>query len=276
MMRLGRITGCFALVFVAMAGCALDGEEVGKGAGNLDGDDDASTGAACGGPLDVVCPSGSYCGHEPGTCADATHIGSCTPTPAGCPDIWAPVCGCDGVTYGNDCDAAAAGASVLHDGSCEEPPMACGGPLDVVCPEGEYCATPRGMCSEIGECQPLGDILCPENYDPVCGCDGTTYSNECFATAAGVSVDHCGACEEVETCGGFTGEQCDDASEYCLYPEGTCGDADLQGTCETRPLGCPDNWDPVCGCDGVTYSNRCDAAAAGVSIAAQGACPAVD
>jgi hypothetical protein len=44
--------------------------------------------------------------------------GTCTLKPGNCQAIYAPVCGCDEKTYGNDCEAAAAGVSVSHKGQC--------------------------------------------------------------------------------------------------------------------------------------------------------------
>src|SRR4030042_4262997 len=42
-----------------------------------------------------------------------------------------------------------------------------------------------------------------------------------------------------------------DPEQYCLFD----GCAAETGVCVPRPEACPGGWDPVCGCDGVTYSN---------------------
>lgn len=58
--------------------------------------------------------------------------------------------------------------------------------------------------------------------------------------------------------------------EYCARPVGAC---DRVGTCRGRPEVCLNVYSPVCGCNGVDYSNACKAAAYGASISRADTCP---
>lgn len=64
------------------------------------------------------------------------------------------------------------------------------------CNSGEFCDlsnNPCGVTAKPGICTELAE-MCPEYYGPVCGCDGITYSNKCFANGAGVSLRGTGEC----------------------------------------------------------------------------------
>ncbi|MCO6476921.1 MAG: hypothetical protein J5I94_09895 [Phaeodactylibacter sp.] len=43
---------------------------------------------------------------------------------------------------------------------------------------------------------PSPDCVCYEIYAPVCGCDGVTYSNDCYAECHGIFDYEPGKCEE--------------------------------------------------------------------------------
>lgn len=198
-----------------------------------------------------------------------------------CITLWDPVCGVNGVTYSNECFANLAGVEIAHKGPCGGGP---GGPVIIglgdleaqkgcLCPANHYCHTPPGECDAEPVCKPRPEA-CLDVWIPVCGCDGQTYSNECYAAAAGVSVAF------HDTCPGWPGGSeiigGDDLSfclcqrgHYCHTPPGQC---DADPVCKERPEYCIDVWDPVCGCDGITYGNSCYAARDGMSIKHHGYC----
>ena len=213
------------------------------------------------------CPPGYYCAKALGDCGGQ---GVCAPIPEMCTRELNRVCGCDGVTYSNPCMAAAAGVNIDHMGACEDdPPPVLGCTSNDDCDAESYCSTEQGECDAVGECLRRPEI-CIALFDPVCGCDGQTYSNSCVAASRGVGVDHVGACEDeppvVAAC--ETNRDCD-AVEYCAKDPAGC---DGVGECAVRPRACPRIFDPVCGCDGQTYSNSCVAASSGVNVDYVGEC----
>lgn len=78
---------------------------------------------------------------------------------------------------------------------------ACGGEATIACADGLVCdlneADGQGCNAEnrSGRCVPKPE-MCAEIFDPVCGCDGKTYPNDCHRLMAGVARDRKGACDE--------------------------------------------------------------------------------
>lgn len=78
-----------------------------------------------------------------------------------------------------------------------DPEAICGGIVGTPCPDGQICDFNQGcnVSDATGVCVTLPDG-CIEIFDPVCGCDGVTYPNDCFRRMAGVVKDHDGPCPE--------------------------------------------------------------------------------
>jgi len=156
------------------------------------------------------CLATEYCEKQEGDC---NSNGQCRPRPDACYDLWDPVCGCDNNTYGNACEAARAGVSISHAGQCR---LTCSTNSD--CPQGTYCSKPDGDCAGTGVCEEM-PLVCPDIWDPVCGCDDKTYGNACEAAAAGVAVVSSGECRD---------SQCDDGTMVlCLMIPPVCGSHEI-------------------------------------------------
>lgn len=139
----------------------------------------------CYGPL-APCPEGEYCKIPTGSCDVVGVSGECFIIPEGCNKIYQPVCGCDGVTYGNECMMEAEEMSKDHDGEC---------PGGKCIPEGESYmpwVDPGAQCCP--ELAPADDCCFP-NEAGECECgDG------CGVVCAACGNNECGPGENICNC----------------------------------------------------------------------------
>jgi hypothetical protein len=139
------------------------------------------------------------------------------------------VCGCDGKTYVNACNAWGVGqVNVDHKGACtgavkDDPAVDPIDPIDPVHPISpvdtpRFCGTPDGvdpvldhapgpnqhplLYDAYASCrEPVPDVAvkCTDEKHPVCGCDNVTYLNSCVALGAGqVNVAYEGECKPIK------------------------------------------------------------------------------
>jgi hypothetical protein len=198
----------------------------------------------------VPCASSAHCGPDEycrvaspwlcqgeGFCEERTN----------CPSSSYAVCGCDGNSYPNlqtACRSGASASSIFYGGGCgdtidansgEPPPRwvtLCGS--DAHCASGERCCNITGICyptSDPGRCQ-----VPPEGTQYPCTADDQCYPG-------------------YEFCFGFG----------CSGPGG-CANIENQ-ECGVR-------LEPVCGCNGVSYTSAPCAAVEGVRVASEGQCGA--
>ncbi|CAH1794117.1 unnamed protein product [Owenia fusiformis] len=245
-----------------------DGKEVGI-LEPMDGDDMSGNGEGSGDEKNQVCPTICTREFNPLCASDGKtynnpcllRIAVCEATKNGITDLkkvkdgacdaepkpnecnkactfdYRPVCGSDGKTYGNQCafdiaqcNAANLGQTLtkLGDGEC----------VSIVSTQ----APDRPDCNK---------TVCSQQYEPVCGSDGRTYSNQCTLEVAQCEAKRVGS--ELTKIG--DGECVSIASTSTDAPKVVTTTLDPEtDSCERV---CARNFDPVCASDGKTYGNTC-------------------
>lgn len=153
--------------FAGGGALVTSGGSAGSGNGDVGGMPGASGGGGGGGPP----PCGSNFDCMPGWLCEKrgcdAPTGVCVPWPVFCPPDPAPVCGCDGVTYWNDCIRLKSGARLEAFDQCRATACSCEVGADCpvpyascshLLPPGEMCGHGMGACWVLPpQCAPSAD-----------------------------------------------------------------------------------------------------------------------
>lgn len=147
-------------------------------------------GMPCTSPAD--CKPGYFC--ERFSCGDPK--GWCEEQPALCSAIQDPVCGCDGISYFNDCVRQMNGVARASRSECKETAKRCNPFTGLRCPSGTYCG---GLQRQNAVCDP-STFSAPKCWGLPADCSfagGARYQS-CFPTSTG-ERPCVNACQAIES-----------------------------------------------------------------------------
>lgn len=198
---------------------------------------------------DLDCSDGEACSTD-GMCRKACR----------CTSQLQPVCGANGVTYANACEASCEGVEIVAQEACPAicPALEC----EAECPNG-YAVGADGCpsCTCLTAC-----ASCPNNWAPVCTANGRTFLNACHAQCRGERVAYLGACRM--SCPAVACADPLDCGSLGQVPDaGGCPTC----ACQQEPK-C-DGGGRVCVSSGATLPSVCAADLAAQAVVYEGTCP---